>query len=178
MLQKATLLKWLKLFGGDTRRAIVGYIVAGLILAGGGLWVLTNTAITFVIQIANTPTPLWATILLILLSCLYIQLRVRRTLARKVSLKLPPIVEPIEPPKEQTDILILLFKEGEHLTFQIAQMLTMEKKEEIVKYHLQELTQRGFVTEIDLPGIGPLGQSSWFITDKGKKYLIENKIIT
>jgi repressor of nif and glnA expression len=54
----------------------------------------------------------------------------------------------------------------------------MEDKEEIVKYHLQELAKRGFVREINLPGIGPPGQSSWFITDKGKKYLIENKPIS
>jgi len=74
----ATLIKWLKLFGADTRRAIVGYIVVGLILAGGGVVILTNTAITWVFQIANISTPLWATILLILPYDLYIYLIVRQ----------------------------------------------------------------------------------------------------
>ena len=80
MHPKATLIKCLKLFGGDTRRAIIGYIVVGLILAGGGLWVLTNTAISWVIQIANIPTPLWATILLIPLCglCIYLKIRLYR----------------------------------------------------------------------------------------------------
>jgi len=90
----------------------------------------------------------------------------------------PPIAKPTELPKEQTDILLLLFEQGELLTFQIAQRLNMEDKEEIVKYHLRELTQKKFIKELSLPGIGPPGQHSWFITDKGKKYLIENKLIS
>ncbi|MCJ7654143.1 MAG: hypothetical protein MUO97_02385 [Dehalococcoidia bacterium] len=54
----------------------------------------------------------------------------------------------------------------------------MEDKEEIVKSHLRKLAKSGLVKEIDLPGIGPPGQSSWFITDKGKEYLIENNLIS
>ncbi len=91
---------------------------------------------------------------------------------------LKPIANQIELQKEQKDILLILLESGERLTFQIAQRLNMEKKEEIVKYHLQKLARRGFATEIDLPGIGPWGQSSWAINDQGKKYLIENKIIS
>ncbi len=79
MPPQATLKKWLKLFGADTRRAIIGYIVVGLILAGGGLWVLTKTALTWVTQTANILTPLWATISLVLLCCLYIYLKPRQS---------------------------------------------------------------------------------------------------
>lgn len=86
--------------------------------------------------------------------------------------------KPIELPKEQKNILLILFEQGELLTFQIAQRLNMENKEDIIKYHLRELTKRDFVSEIDLPGIGPPGQSSWFINDNGTKYLIENKLIS
>jgi energy-coupling factor transporter transmembrane protein EcfT len=75
---KATLIKLLKLFGGDTRRAIVGYIVVGLIVAAGGVLVLTKTALTFLIQISNIQTPLWATIFLILLCGLYTYLKTRQ----------------------------------------------------------------------------------------------------
>jgi hypothetical protein len=75
---KATLIKWLKLFGGDTRRAIVGYILVALIVMGGGVVVLTKTALNWLIQIANISTPLWATVLLILLCCLYTRLKLRQ----------------------------------------------------------------------------------------------------
>ncbi len=74
-----------------------------------------------------------------------------------------------ELPKEQIDILHLLFREGEQLTFQIAQSLNMEDKEEIVKYHLQDLSKRGLVSEIGWPVSGLLGQSSWRETKNGKK---------
>lgn len=90
----------------------------------------------------------------------------------------PPVAKPTQLPKEQIDILLLLFEQGELLTFQIAQSLNMEDKEEIIKYHLQELVKGGLVRGIHLPGIGPPGQSSWFIYDKGKKYLIESKLIS
>jgi hypothetical protein len=75
---KATLIKWLKLFGGDTRRAIIGYIVLVLIAAGGGVVVLTKTTLTWLTQIANIPTPLWATILPVLLCGLYAYLKTRQ----------------------------------------------------------------------------------------------------
>jgi hypothetical protein len=75
---KATLIKWLKLFGGDTRRAIVGYILVALIVMGGGVVVLTKTALNWLIQKANISTPLWATVLLILLCCLYTRLKLRQ----------------------------------------------------------------------------------------------------
>jgi hypothetical protein len=95
------------------------------------------------------------------------------------SLLMPPLSPKINKlPKEQTDILIVLYKYGEHLTFQIAQRINMEKKEDIVKYHLRELAPKGFVKELTEAHSGPRGQSSWFITDKGKKYLIENKLIS
>ena len=77
-------------------------------------------------------------------------------------------------PKEQVDILLcILEKTGDTLTFEIVQSLKMS--EDIAKYHLQELCKKEFIGE-GLP-ILP-GQQSWNINDKGKKYLIENKLIT
>ncbi|MBU4445017.1 hypothetical protein KJ656_08060 [bacterium] len=76
--------------------------------------------------------------------------------------------------KEKTDILIYIHKNIEDtLTFQIIQSLNMSK--DIVKYHLQELCKEQFINE-GLPYLK--GQQSWNINDKGKKYLIENKLIT
>lgn len=79
MHPKATLIKWLKLFGGDTRQAIIGYILVLLILAGGGVVALSKTALTWVTHTANILTPLWATISLVLLCCLYIYLKTRQS---------------------------------------------------------------------------------------------------
>jgi len=76
--------------------------------------------------------------------------------------------------KEKTDMLLFLhINAGDTHTFQITQSLNIS--EDIVKYHLQELRKEQFINE-GLPYLK--GQQSWNITDKGKKYLIENKIIT
>lgn len=78
MHPKEVLTKFLKLFVSDTRQAIVSYILVVLIVAGGGLLAISKTALDFSIQIITTPTPLWVTISLVLLSCLYTYLRVRQ----------------------------------------------------------------------------------------------------
>ena len=76
--------------------------------------------------------------------------------------------------KEKTDILLYIHKNiGDTLTFQIIQSLNMS--EDIAKYHLHELYKEELISK-GLP-ILP-GQQSWNINDKGKKYLIENKLIT
>jgi hypothetical protein len=75
---KETLLKVLKLIFGDLRRAVIGIIVVGLVAAGGGLLSISTTVLNYSVLIANTPTPLWATILLCLLLGLYIGIRKRK----------------------------------------------------------------------------------------------------
>jgi len=65
--------EWLKLFAADTRQAIIGYIVVAVILAWGGLAAISKTVLSFSIQLANTPLPLWATILLGLCLVLYVR---------------------------------------------------------------------------------------------------------
>jgi hypothetical protein len=124
----------------------------------------------------STPLFLW-----LLGSLIVLAIVVQYSKVLKVQKQAPlpistPVAKPSKLPKEQTHILLLLFKQGELLTFQIAQSLNM--LEDIAKYHLKKLTKEDFVREINLPGIGPPGQSSWFITDNGKKYLIENRLIS
>ena len=75
---KETLLKVLKLIFGDLRRAVIGIIVVGIVAAGGGLIAISSTVLNYSILVANTPTPLWATIVLGLLLGLYIGLRRRK----------------------------------------------------------------------------------------------------
>jgi len=96
---KATLSKLLKMFAAYILQAIVGYIVVGLILAGGGVYLLTKIGLNWVTQIANIPTPLWATILLILLCCLYTYLKVVKILSKlnHQACKLPPQYSEFQP---------------------------------------------------------------------------------
>lgn len=89
MHPKEALKKFLKSIGADTRSALVGYIVAVLIVAGGGLSALYKTSREWVLQILTTPTPLWATISLVLLGYLYIYLKFHKSyssalLSRKI----------------------------------------------------------------------------------------------
>ena len=77
--------------------------------------------------------------------------------------------------KTKTDILLYIFdhQHSDPLTFHIAQSLDIS--EVIAKYHLEELQKNEFIKE-GLPVLA--GQQSWGLKSKGKKYLIENKIIT
>ena len=74
--------------------------------------------------------------------------------------------------KEKTNILLFLHKniDGSFI-FQIVQALNIS--EDIAEYHLQALHEINFIEQglPDKPG------RPWYITDKGTKYLIENKLI-
>ena len=96
---------------------------------------------------------------------------------KQIPLPIPPsVAKPTQLPKEQIDILVLLHKQGELFTFQIAKLLDIS--EDIAKYHLQKLRTNKLITELGLPYRGLPGQHSWHINDKGKEYLIENKLIS
>jgi hypothetical protein len=95
------------------------------------------------------------------------------------TLKTPkkPASEPPKPitklSKLQDSILLYMHKHiSGSFTFQIAQSLNMS--ETIAEYHLQELHKVNFIRQglPDKPG------RLWHITDKGIKYLIENKLIS
>jgi hypothetical protein len=75
---KQTLFKLLKSVFGDLRRAVISIIVVALVAAGGGILSISTTVLNYSILIANTPTPLWVTIALVLLLGLYIGLRKRK----------------------------------------------------------------------------------------------------
>ena len=169
MHPKATLLKLLKLFADYILQAIVGYVVVGLILAGGGVYLLTKIGLNWVIQIANISTPLWATIALILLSVLYTHLRAKRTQTKKGQTFLPPQVIP----KQQVDILILLFKPQHQrgLTdHSISKILLLDIQ--TTEYHLEELEKQKMIYAHWRP------PRLWVIQQTGRKYLFENKLIT
>ncbi len=77
---KQTLTKILKIIISDVRQAYVPVILLSLIGGTGTLLYLYEKALSYTIQLATTPTPLWAAISLVLLCCLYIYLNTRKIL--------------------------------------------------------------------------------------------------
>lgn len=88
---KAILSKSLKWFANHLFGAILGLSLAAIFAAWGTFFSSSAKRILgYAIQLLSTPTPLWATILLILLCCLYIYLKLRR---HKKSYKPPNLQE-------------------------------------------------------------------------------------
>ena len=72
---------YLKKFFSDLHSAILGIIVAAFILSVGGIWVFSKKLWDILKAIMILPTPLWATIILLILSILaYIFLRKRTSI--------------------------------------------------------------------------------------------------
>jgi len=75
--------------------------------------------------------------------------------------------------KVKTNILLLLSKRQDRLTDeQIAQ--TIKTNLQIVKFHLQELTIKHMVDR----ALSINSPSQWYLAQEGRKYLIENKLIS
>lgn len=77
---KEDIIQFLKSIGVDTRQAVVGLIIVGIISAYGGLLYLSKTVLNYSILLLTSPTPLWATILLVLLGCLYTYKKSRKAI--------------------------------------------------------------------------------------------------
>lgn len=72
---------YLKKIFSDLHSAILGIIVAAFILSVGGIWVFSKKLWDILKAIMILPTPLWATIILLILSILaYIFLRKRTSI--------------------------------------------------------------------------------------------------
>ncbi len=72
------LTKLLKSLSVDIRQALIGLVVVGIVSAYGGLLYLSKSTLDYSILLLTMPTPLWATILLALLGCLYIYLKLHK----------------------------------------------------------------------------------------------------
>lgn len=75
---KQMLIKILRTIFSDARQAIIAIIVLLIVGGTGGLLYLSKTALSFSIQILSTTTPLWATILFVLMCCLYAYFKIRQ----------------------------------------------------------------------------------------------------
>jgi predicted transcriptional regulator len=177
MHPKEALKKFLKLIGADTRSAIVSYIVVALILAMGGLSALYKRTQDVALQILTTPTPIWATILLVLLGYLYIQIKVRTQNSPDTS----NVV--LDEPK--INILKILFAQNAS-TEQVAKKLGIQLQ--TAAYHLEELASLNMILlqrfSQQLPGGGgPFDMpslrrySAWTLKQVGRKYLLDNNLI-
>ncbi|MFA4827900.1 MAG: hypothetical protein WC594_01695 [Thermodesulfovibrionales bacterium] len=72
---KQTLIKILKTIASDVRQVAVPAILLLLVGGSAGLLLLSQKALNFSKQIANTPTPIWATIALVFVVVGYIYLK-------------------------------------------------------------------------------------------------------
>ena len=89
MHPKEVLLKSLKSICRDIRSNLVGVIIAGVLLSGGGIVAFSKTALNYTIRMLNIPTPLWVTIVLVLLLCgSYIYLKPAKRRSSKFSSKI------------------------------------------------------------------------------------------
>lgn len=94
-----TLTRWLKTLISDIRNSIVSLIVGALALAfGAAAWIFARNLVLSLFEWMQSPTPLWATILLVVLGLLLIYLKTQpKTLAQ------PPVED--KPIKEKTSEL-------------------------------------------------------------------------
>lgn len=105
MKQKLT--RILKIIISDARQAYVPAILLFVVGGTGSIFLLYEKALTWSIQTINTPTPLWATIALVLLCCGYIYLKAQQHIPKTSPLDNPPTTLLVEIGnfKWQTDII-------------------------------------------------------------------------
>ena len=88
---KAILSKSLKWFANHLFRSILGLVLAAIFAAWGAFFSSSAKRILgYAIQLLSIPSPLWATIFLILLGVLYTSLKIRQ---HQKSYKLPTVQE-------------------------------------------------------------------------------------
>jgi hypothetical protein len=100
MHQKEMLQKSIKTIFGDTRQAIVTLVVVALVGGYSGLLYLSKTVLDFSLQLKQTATPLWATIALTFLCCLYTYVKVSKSQTKSIRAGQPSK----SPPADETFI--------------------------------------------------------------------------
>ena len=86
---KKPLTNWLKKIFSDSHSAITSIVICSFFAGGTGLYLYAKNLWNILINIAQTPTPLWATISLALLLGLYIYLHIKRNFLRQCSYNPP-----------------------------------------------------------------------------------------
>lgn len=172
----------------DLHNAIVGAVVAAVILSGGGIYLYARQLWIQLKNIVQSPTPIWATICGILGLLVYIRFAIFQTRKTEVnqSLELPPINTKIELPNEQVEILKLLFKQDNQQAEDISSSLNTELQ--LAKFHINELIANGmleyrtirrqqfYTSTFGATSSRQIPVSVLTIIQPGRKYLIENGI--
>ena len=87
-----------------------------------------------------------------------------------------PVAQPIQLPKEQINILKFLFKQNKLPIEQIAQALGYEIQ--VATFHLQELKINNMVSCAPSHFRNEPPSWKWSLAQEGRRYLIENKLIS
>ncbi|MFA7382900.1 MAG: hypothetical protein WC001_05570 [Desulfurivibrionaceae bacterium] len=158
----------------DVRQAAVPSILVLLLGGSAGLLLLSRRALDFSIQLATTPTPLWATIALVPLFCGYSYLKTAKRSAKAI-----PCL-PLVALRENYDIKIRLEPLREKLLAivavnklprdsQIAEVA--EISEQLVTFHLNELKSMGLVgSQFNLDEY-MMEATAWSVRQAGLAYL-------
>ena len=82
---KTTFQRWLKKVASDSHAAIVSTIVAGIVLGSGGIYLFFENLWRTIIDIVQSPTPLWVTIAITFLLLIYVYVKSRSATASRAS---------------------------------------------------------------------------------------------
>lgn len=146
MTMKQWLLKRIKKLFENIESTITTVIVLALLGGSIGILALSKKALNVFLQIANIPTPLWATIAVVFLVMVYIYLRTKR-------------VNSLPPPKYKT----------EHFTIN-----NLKWETKVYDYGSFEVENTPICSEHDLPFIyGDLSHDSSLISDNSSRYCPE-----
>ena len=171
------LIQILKTLISDVRQAYVPVILLFLIGGTGTIFYLYETVLAWSIQTINTQIPLWATISLVLLSCLYIREKHKQEIAKKVQI---PLILPqydIKSKLPQIEERILLYVAHNTNIDTVSLSIESRISEPLTSFHLNNLKSKKLISLQsnvneyldELPG--------WSITQLGLTYLNHHEIL-
>lgn len=179
---KQILIKIVKIIVSDVRQAAVPAILFLIVGGSGGLIYLYRKALSGTILVANTPTPLWATIALVLLCCVYTYAKVEKFHSSLNQSKFYP--------PSKTDINIRIDTFGEKVLLFVSENPELETdqitssfpgSEQRALFNLQELEKSKFITHTYVSGSDMMGTEpriyTWSTINLGLAYLNQHGLI-
>jgi hypothetical protein len=175
---------YLKKVFSDLHNVIIGVVVGALIVGGGGIYLSSQKLWTLLTNIAQTPTPLWATAVLVLLATAYIhskkQINLKDTSSESIGVEHKKIDPRATLSEKSVSMLQSVAKYENHLKmhnpggFFIVDELEFSKALELspqeIKYHLEQLELAGCIEEYPSGNYGGL-------TSKGRELLHEEGLL-
>lgn len=167
---------YLKKVFSDLHNAIVGAIVAAIVLSGGGIYLFAQKIWIQLKNIAQSPTPIWATIICILALMVYIRVGQFRAKTSKTNQSfIPPHLKLEENPKTQKlsevheNILELLFQKPASIEY-LCKTLKLNREE--VDFYLTDLCDDKSMIDPPTPYASV---EEWSIDQKGREYVMAKR---